>query len=334
MDCLLLITSDNTVAENDNLAHTQPIARDLIATRKPTMNKVSAEPLVYEFSRHLEPRVRIMPGDTLLVESEDALSGQIRTNDDRRDKAAMPFSNPVAGPIFVEGAEPGDSIAVTIQQIEPRDGQAATYTGAPKQLCEWLGTDVPPGAHVCPIRDGHVYWSEDLAIPYAPMLGCIGTAPAVGIPTTLPAGPHGGNLDLVEVCPGSTIHLPVFVEGAYLYLGDAHAAMGHGELSATGLEMAAETTISVELIKSRSLTGPRIETPTEIVTIATGCPMERSVAEAYAQLILWMETDFGWDRWKAYDVLTHVGRISIGYYGIGTVGTKIEKKYLATPPSA
>lgn len=292
------------------------------------MKKVAANPLVYEFSRHLEPRARIESGETLLIESEDALSGQIRTNNDRRDKSTMPFSNPVAGPIFVEGAAPGDSIAVTIHQIEPRDDQAATYTGSPKQLCEWLGTDVPHGAHVCPIRDGQVYFSDDIAIPYAPMLGCIGTSPAVGSPTTLPAGPHGGNLDLVEVCPGSVVYLPVFVDGAYLYLGDAHAAMGHGELSATGLEMAAETSITVELLKSKPLTGPRIESPTEIVTVATGCPMERSIAEAYAQLILWMEADYGWDRWKAYDLLTHVGRISVGYYGIGTVGTKIEKRYL------
>lgn len=295
------------------------------------MQRVAASPLVYEFSRHLEPRARIESGETLLVESEDALSGQIRTHNDHRDKEAMPFSNPVAGPIHISGAEPGDSIAVTIHGIEPRDGQAATYTGAPKQLCEWLGTDVPSGAHVCPIRDGQVYWSDDLAIPYAPMLGCIGTSPAVGVPTTLPAGTHGGNLDLVEVCPGSTIHLPVFVEGACLYLGDAHAAMGHGELSATGLEMAAETTITVELHKSKPLIGPRIESATEIVTVATGCPMERSIAAAYAQLILWMEADYGWNRWKAYDVLTHVGRISVGYYGIGTVGTKIEKRYLNSP---
>jgi amidase len=293
------------------------------------MKKVAARPLVYEFSRHLEPRVRIESGETLLVESEDALSGQIRTNDDRRDKTTVPFSNPVAGPIFVAGAQPGDSIAVTILKIEPRDGQAATYTGAPKQLCEWLGSDVPHGAHVCPIRDGHVYFSDEIAIPYAPMLGCIGTSPVVGTPSTLPAGPYGGNLDLVEVCPGSTVHLPVFVEGAYLYLGDAHAAMGHGELSATGLEMAAETTIAVELRKSKPLAAPRIETPTEIVTVATGCPMERSIAEAYSHLILWMEAEYGWDRWKAYDLLTHVGRISVGYYGIGTVGTKIDRQFLA-----
>ena len=122
----------------------------------------------------------------------------------------------------------------------------------------------------------------------------------------------------------------MFVEGAYLFLGDAHAAMGHGELSATGLEMAAESTITVELNRGTKLETPRIETPTEIVTVATGCPMERSIAEAYARLILWMEKDFGWDRWKAYDLLTHVGRISVGYYGIGTVGTKIEKKYLGS----
>ena len=160
------------------------------------------------------------------------------------------------------------------------------------------------------------------------MLGCIGTAPAWGVPTTLPAGPHGGNMDLVETRPGNTVYLPVFVEGAYLYLGDAHAAMGHGELSATGLEMASITRIRVTLVKGRTIDSPRIEGPDEIMTIATGCPMERAIAEAYAKLILWMEKDYGWDRWKAYDLLTHVGRISVGYYGIGTVATKISKRYL------
>jgi len=292
------------------------------------MKYVAAEPLNYEFSRHLPPRLQIAPGETILVEAEDALSGQIRTNDDRRDKAEVPYSNPVSGPIFVEDAQPGDSLSVTIHEIRPRDGQCATYTGNPKQLCEWLGTDVPHGAHVCPIVDDLIYWSDELTIPYNPMLGCLGTAPAWGVPSTAPAGSHGGNMDLVEVNPGSKVYLPVFVEGAYLFLGDAHAAMGHGELSATGLEMASETTVTVDLIHGRSIAGPRVENADEIMTVATGCPMERSIAEAYAQLILWMEQDYGWNRWKAYDLLTHVGRISVGYYGIGTVGTKIEKRYL------
>ncbi|HUG90552.1 MAG TPA: acetamidase/formamidase family protein [Planctomycetaceae bacterium] len=295
------------------------------------MQRVCAHPLVYEFSRHLEPRVRVAPGETFEVEAEDALSGQIRGPGDCRDKTAVPFSNPVAGPIFVEGAEPGDALAVTIHEVQPRDGQCATYTGPPKQLAEWLGADVPHGAHVCPIRDGLINWSDELTIPYAPMLGCIGTAPDWGVPTTLPAGPHGGNLDLVEVRPGSTVFLPVFVPGGFLYLGDAHAAMGHGELSATGLEMASISTVTVNLIRQSRLAAPRVETAEEVMAVATGCPMERALAEAFARLILWMESDYGWNRWRAYDLLTHVARVSVGYYAIGTVGVKVAKRYLSEP---
>jgi amidase len=292
------------------------------------MKRLSLGPLYYEFNRAHEPRLSIASGETIAVEAEDALSGQIRTDGDRRDKAKMPYSNPVTGPVWIEGAEPGDSLAITIEDIRPTIGQCATYTAAPRMLSEWLGTDVPHGAHVCPIRDRWIHWSDQVRIPYAPMLGCIGTTPDWGCPTTAPAGAHGGNMDLVEVCPGNTLHLPVFVPGGRLYLGDAHAAMGHGELSAAGLEMPSESVITVQLIKNKKLAGPRIESPTEIMAVATGSPMERSMAEAFSRLILWMEADYGWDRWKAYDLLTHVARLSIGYYAIGTVAAKVAREYL------
>ncbi len=286
--------------------------------------------LHYEFDRHAEPRLRIPPGETIVVESEDALSGQIRTNDDRRDKTKMPYSNPMTGPIAVEGARPGDALAVTIHEIQPSPArQCATRTADPKQLCEWLGTDCPHGTHVMPIRDGVIHWSDKITIPYAPMIGCIGTAPDWGNPTTGPAGPHGGNMDIVEVAPGSTLYLPVFVPDGLLYLGDLHAAMGHGELSATGLEMAGETTITVDLVPQAKLAWPRVRSEKEIMVVVSGTPMERSIATAFAQLILWMESEFGWDRWRAYDLLTHVARISVGYYGIGTVAVKIDRKYLS-----
>ena len=293
------------------------------------MKRLSLGPLYYEFSRHNEPRLRIESGETVLVETEDAFSGQIRTNDDRRDKTKNPYGNPQTGPIWIEDAEPGDSLAVHIKEIRPSLGQCATRTSDPRQLSEWLGTDCPHGTHVCPIRDGQIHWSDQITIPYRPMLGCIGTAPDTGVPTTGPAGPHGGNMDIIETGPGNTVFLPVYVPGAYLYLGDAHAAMGHGELSASGLEMPSETVITVDLLKGKKLPAPRIESPTEIMSIATGCPMERSIAQAYAWLIAWMEADFGWDRWRAYDLLTHAGQISVGYYAIGTVAAKIEKRYLA-----
>jgi acetamidase/formamidase len=86
--------------------------------------------------------------------------------------------------------------------------------------------------------------------------------------------------------------------------------------------------VSVNLVKQRAIAGPRIETPQEIMTVVSGTPMERSTAQAFAQLILWMEADFGWDRWRAYDLLTHVGQLSIGYYAIGTVAAKVAKRYL------
>ena len=292
------------------------------------MKRLSAGPLYYEYSRHVEPRLRIAPGERIAVESEDAFSGQIRSDLDRRDKSKMPYSNPQTGPIWIEGAEPGDALAVTIHEIKPTLGQCCTRTSDPNQLAQWLGDDCPHGTHICPIRDGQIHWSGTLTIPYAPMLGCIGTAPNWGSPTTGPAGPHGGNMDIVEVCPGSTIFLPVFVPGGYLYLGDAHAAMGHGELSASGLEMPAESVITVNLLKDKRIPGPRIETADEVMTVTSGPPMERSAAQAFAQLILWMEADHGWNRWRAYDLLTHVARLSIGYYGIGTVAAKIEKRYL------
>jgi len=160
------------------------------------------------------------------------------------------------------------------------------------------------------------------------MLGCLGTAPDWGVPSTAPAGNHGGNMDLIEVCPGNTVYLPVFVPGGYLYLGDVHAAQGHGELSATALEMPARTTIRVELVRNAKLTGPRIESPTELMTVAVARPLERAIVESYARLILWLEADFGWNRWEAYDLLTQVGQVSVGYYTSGAVATKVAKKYV------
>jgi amidase len=292
------------------------------------MQRLPAGPLYYEFSRHNEPRLRVRSGETIQVESEDAFSGQIRTNADRRDKSKIPYGNPQTGPIWVEGSEPGDTLAIKIEDIQPTLGQCATRTSDPRQLAEWLGTECPHGTHVCAIRDGMIHWSDRVAIPYRPMLGCIGTAPEMGVPTTIPAGIHGGNMDIVETCPGNVVYLPVFVPGAFLYLGDAHAAMGHGELSASGLEMPALTTITVNVIRQQKIPGPRIESPQEIMAIATGCPMERSIAQAYAWLILWMESQYGWDRWRAYDLLTHAGTISVGYYAFGTVAAKIAKQYV------
>ena len=197
------------------------------------MKRLPLGPLDYEFSRHVEPRLRIEPGETIVVETEDAFSGQIRTDADRRDRAKQPLSNPLTGPIWINGAKPGDALAVKIHSIAPLIGQCATRTGDARQLAEWLGGDCPHGTHVCRIVDGAIDWSAGVSIPYAPMLGCIGTAPSSDVPSSLAAGPHGGNMDIVEVCPGNTVYLPVFVPGGFLYLG--RCACRDGARRAVGL---------------------------------------------------------------------------------------------------
>ena len=128
------------------------------------MKHLPIGPVHYEFSRVHEPR--LPDGETVVVATEDALSGQIRSDADRRDKIKVPYSNPLTGPILVEGAEPGDTLAVAIGEIRPTIGQCATRTADPKQLCEWLGTECPHGTHVCPIKSGLIYWSDSVTIPY------------------------------------------------------------------------------------------------------------------------------------------------------------------------
>ncbi len=284
--------------------------------------------LYYEISRHNPPALTIEPGETVTVETEDAFSGQIRKEGDRRDTKKMPYGNPQSGPIYVQGAEKGDSLAVHIQKIEARLGQAATRTGGPGGLGEYLGLDVPHGTRICPVRDGKVWWSSTVAVPYAPMIGTIGTAPEMGVPTTGPAGPWGGNMDIKEVTEGNTLFLPVFIPGALLHLGDVHAAQGDGELCGTALEMLATVTIRVDLLKGKTIERPRIRSPQELMTVATGTPMERSVARAYADLVLWMEQEYGIPRWEGFNLCTQVGTLSVGHYVIGTVAARIRLEYV------
>jgi acetamidase/formamidase len=285
--------------------------------------------LYYEISRHNPPALAIQPGETVRVETEDTFNGLVRQEGDRRDLLKKPQGNPQSGPIWVEGAEKGDTLAVGIERIEARIGQAATdMTWARRGLSEFLGMEIPVNTRVCPVRDGKVWWSPTVALLYEPMIGTIACAPEFGAPTTSPAGDYGGNMDLKEVTEGNTVYLPVYVDGALLHLGDAHAAQGAGELCGTALEMPATVTITVDLLKGKTIPRPRIRSQEEIMCVAAGRPMERSVTQAYADLILWMEEEFDVPRWDGLSLLTMVGEISVGYHFEGTVAAKVRLEYL------
>ncbi len=240
------------------------------------MQRLPLGPLYYEFSRHVEPRLRVAAGRNVRGRIARTLfSGQIRTDDDRRDKHTMPYSNPADRAHLDRRRRARRRTGRDDRLDHPHARPMLHAHQRPQQLAQWLGDDCPHGTHVCPIRDGQIYWSDTLTIPYAPMLGCIGTAPHWGSPTTLPAGPHGGNMDIVEVCPAQhrlsarvrprRVPLPGRCprrDGARRAVGqrtgDAGRDHDHGQPA-----------------QRPPIPGPRIETPDEIMTVASGCPMER-----------------------------------------------------------
>jgi len=294
--------------------------------------------LKYTLSPFEPPVVHIDPGETLIIEVEDASSGQIRKETDRRDRKSIPFGNPVVGPIYVRGAKRGGSISVSIIEITPSIGQGATYfsefneeyvSGTP--ILKFLGERFPREPKICKIRDGQVYFSDKLIIPYKPMIGTIGVAPqpeGEAFSSSVLPGRHGGNMDLPDICPSSTVFLPIFHDGALLYIGDVHAVQGDGEISGTAVEMPAEVKLKVDL-KDEHLTWPMVENKNEVMVIATtsnSFSLEDAIRTAFLELAMWIEKNFGLSRFEALMLCGQVGKIRIG--NLWTAAAKIEKKYL------
>lgn len=294
--------------------------------------------LKYALSPFDEPVFYADPGETFIVEVEDASSGQIRKSTDRRDRRTVPFGNPVVGPIYVRGAERGKGISVSIIEIKPLIGQGATYfsefneeyvPGTP--ILRFLGEKFPREPKICKIADDRVYFSDRLILPYRPMVGTIGVAPQpeVGaLSSGVLPGRHGGNMDLPDVCPSSSIHLPVFHDGGLLYIGDVHAVQGDGEISGTAVEMPAEIKLRADL-KDEHFALPMIENQDEVMFVATtsgGISLEDAVRTAFMELAAWIEKNFGMDRFEALMLCGQIGRVRIG--NLWTVAAKIEKRYL------
>lgn len=293
--------------------------------------------LRYTLSPYEKPVMYVNPGETIVVEVEDASSGQIRKPGDLRDRRKVPFGNPLVGPIYVEGAKIGGSIVVAIKDIKPTIGQGAIYSSEfnEKYLTEvpilsFIGETFPRRTRICKI-EGETVFFEDLKIPFKPMVGTIGTAPHPedeSISSSVLPGRHGGNMDLPDICPGSRVILPVFHDGALLYIGDAHAAQGDGEIFGTAVEMPAEIVLEIEN-SEESVEWPRVESEEEIMCITTtsaGRSFEDAVRIAFMNLAVWIEKRYGINRLDALMLCSLIGKIKVG--NLWTVAAKIEKKYL------
>jgi amidase len=242
------------------------------------IKRISRDHKRYSFNAQDAPVATIEPGDTLEIETHDARSGSIRKTTDLLDKPPPGGFNPITGPIYVKGAEPGDSLLVLIKNIE-LDSQGFTAIKANVGLLAERATEFR--TRIITIENGWCQFSEQLRFPVRSMVGTIGVAPASGEIAALYPGVHGGNMDNSQVRIGSTVHLPVQVGGGLLSIGDVHASMGDGEVTMLGLEIPAVVTVTVNLQKAERASRPWIETD-DGKWITTGDDLDMATASRIA----------------------------------------------------
>jgi len=295
----------------------------------------------YTIGPYSDPVLTVAPGDRIVVETRDAFEGAIKTEQDLpTQKLRMPFLNPQNGPIMIEGAEKGDVVAVHIESMAPRGAnprgtccmipEFGALTGT--AYTATLNDPLPEIVRKIHLDEKHVRWSDRVTLPYNPHIGTLSLSPEIDSINSLTPDNHGGNMDLPDMGPGSITYLPVRAAGARLFIGDAHACQGDGEVCGVAVEYASVTTIRVDLIKSWAIEWPRLEKQDFIMTIGSARPLEDATRIAYRELVPWMAAEYGFDQWDAYMMLSQCGRVRLGNFVDPkyTVGAAIAKTYLAT----
>lgn len=295
----------------------------------------------YVYGPYVEPVLRVDPGAEVSVETHDAFEGAIKSESDIPSQILnFPYLNPQNGPIYVNGAEKGDCLAVYIKEVRPRGPQPSGTTCLIPEFGGLVGTgdtailNAPlpervKKVHIDAVKG--VTWNDKITIPYEPFIGTIGTSPEIEAISALQPDYYGGNMDLPDVAPGAVVYLPVNTPGALLYLGDCHANQGDGELCGVAIEHPTVTTVQVDLIKNWNFKWARLENEKVIMTIGSGRPMEDAARIAYRELVRWMAADYKFTELDAYMLLTQVGRARLGNMVDPkyTIGASILKSYLA-----
>jgi amidase len=254
----------------------------------------------------------VSPGDRFVVETHDTSTGRIHRIEDVpefvriRDPRKV---NPAAGPVFIEGAVPGDDLIVEILDIRLQPYGFVRVLAGAGVLQKEIESD---GVLMARIDGEHVVLGERMRLPLRPMVGVIGTAPADGVIYTAAPGAQGSNIDVNAVTVGARIHLPVHVPGALLAIGDVHASMGDGEVSGTGVEIAGEVTVRVDLVPGAAPARPWIETAADWITTGSGPTLEDAVEMAVEELAQLLMTRFGLSRTEAFLLVSARGDVRIG----------------------
>jgi amidase len=283
------------------------------------------EDLKYTFGG-VAPAAHIAPGTRIVSWTEDCYDGAVTKPGQLPTKVQLPgHDNPQTGPFYVDGAEPGDTLAIRIEKLEPaRDhGISSSFPGFgamnATDRTALLHPDLPETVWFYQVdraksvlrtrsTDGRHSWE----VPLAPFLGCLGVSPANGeARSTVVPDSFGGNMDCPEVRAGNTVYLGVRVPGALLSFGDGHFGMGDGEIIGTAVEGAMNVELTVDLIKGRETPWPRIENEDWMMSVGAGRPLEDAARVAFKDMIQWVREKTGVSEMDAYQFVSQAARAPV-----------------------
>ena len=268
------------------------------------MRQISEKNISFFFDPAIPPALKAESGETVKFMTKDCYDGQIDVDNKDFRLLDMNRNNPISGPLYIEGAAPGDTLKVEVLDIVPNE-----YG----MMCVRLGKGVyhVNGNHcrIYNIKNGQIQFDQGIRIPIRPMIGVIGTCPATACDTHSP-GPHGGNLDIRDLGIGSTVYLPVSVPGAMLSIGDCHALQGDGETAICGLEVSAAVIVRVSIVKEQ-LPTPFLETKDAIYTIAWDQSLDLASVDVSRKMHRYLMSNFSLSDAQAAMLLSLAGDLRI-----------------------
>ncbi len=269
------------------------------------------------------PVAHAKSGDIIETNTLDAFGNAIQKPGDKM--SSVKGDNPLTGPFYIDGAQPGDTLAVKFLNLEVDGNQGVGNLspgfGAlnPTNYTAMLNAPLPEKVWFYPIdKAGNTATFKALdsnfsvKIPLRPFFGCIGVAPSAHeVRASIVPAEFGGNMDAPEASAGNTLYLPVNVPGALLYMGDGHAAMGDGEVDGTAIEVPLRARVQVSVIKGRKINWPRFENDNSLMTVGAYRPLDDALRIAFTELVDWIHKDYGLSSLDAYELLSKVARIHL-----------------------
>lgn len=281
--------------------------------------------VIFKTDRDNEPVLKIKSGDKVLFECKDAFNQVIKSEADLPVDFDMKRINPATGPIFIEGAKPGDTLEVHVLEITVAEQGACCII----PNFGFLADEFPdPWTRIVPINAGHAEFSEAVKIPIEPFPGTLVVAPAAEAQGTLIPKEYGGNMDSKAIQEDTIVYLPIFVEGALFAIGDVHAVQGDGEVCGTAVEIDAEVTIKFVVNKEKKIKRPQYENDDEFMTTAWGETVEDAAKIALKDMIDWLVAEKNLSREEAYALCSCAVDIRISQLVDVTPGVRavIQKK--------